>query len=107
MEGCCPLNSVCRAQAWDAVFLCPIIAKYPQRREREKAVALARRDTRGEDHFRHLLFPDQARAVRASRVPENNKTFTMCGDFCAMERGVSLFASDIAGDKLAPPQPTC
>ena len=82
------------------------IAKYPQRREREKAVALARRDTRWEDHFHHLLFPDQARAVRASRVPENNKTCTMCGDFCAMEKGMTLFAPDIAGDKRSGPQRT-
>ncbi len=82
------------------------IAKYPQRREREKAVALARRDTRWEDHFRHLLFPEEARAVRASRVPENSKTCTMCGDFCAMERGMALFAPDIAGDKRSPRQGT-
>jgi phosphomethylpyrimidine synthase len=77
------------------------LAKYPERREREKAVALARRDTRWEDHFGHLLFPDQARAVRASRVPQNGQTCTMCGDFCAMERGLSLFKPDISGDKRA------
>ncbi len=78
------------------------IAKYPARREREKAVALARRDTRWEDHFRHLLFPQQARAVRASRVPENRQTCTMCGDFCAMEKGLALFQPDIGAAKTAP-----
>ncbi len=77
------------------------IAKYPDRRAREKTVALARRDTRWEDHFRHLLFPDQARAVRASRVPENSQTCTMCGDFCAMEKGLALFQPDISAAKTA------
>jgi len=24
----------------------------------------------------------------------------MCGDFCAMERGIELFKKDIKGDKL-------
>ncbi len=77
------------------------IAKYPPRRDREKTVALARRDTRWEDHFQHLLFPEQAKKVRASRVPENSKTCTMCGDFCAMERGMALFHPDISAAKTA------
>lgn len=75
------------------------IAKYPERRDREKKVALARRDTRWDDHFRMLLFPDEAQKIRESRTPENQKTCTMCGDFCAMERGLSLFRDDIKGDK--------
>ena len=78
------------------------LAKYPQRREREKAVALARRDTRWDDHLRHLLFPEQARAVRERRVPQNRQTCTMCGDFCAMEKGLALFESDIGAAKTAP-----
>ncbi len=78
------------------------IAKYPERREREKAVAMARRDTRWEDHFQHLLFPDQAQTVRARRVPENRQTCTMCGDFCAMEKGMALFQPDISAAKTAP-----
>ncbi len=80
------------------------IAKYPQRRDREKTVALARRDTRWVDHFQHLLFPEQAKKVRASRVPENSKTCTMCGDFCAMERGLALFQPDISAAKTANPE---
>ena len=75
------------------------IAKYPERREAEKKVALARRDTRWEDHFNGLMFPETARAIRAERIPENHHTCTMCGDFCAMERGLTLFADDIRGDK--------
>ena len=77
------------------------IAKYPDRREQEKRVALARRDSRWEDHMNLLMFPQKAREVRESRVPENTKTCTMCGDFCAMERGIALFQADIKGDKAS------
>jgi len=76
------------------------IAKYPERRELEKKVAISRRDTNWEEHFKLLMFPEKAKQVRESRSPGNEKTCTMCGDFCAMERGISLFADDIKGDKL-------
>lgn len=75
------------------------IAKYPERREQEKRVAQARRDSDWEAHFKLLMFPDQAEEIRRSRTPENEKTCTMCGDFCAMERGYSLFKDDIRGDR--------
>jgi phosphomethylpyrimidine synthase len=75
------------------------IAKYPERRELEKKVALSRRDMNWDEHFKLLMFPEKAKEIRRSRSPENQKTCTMCGDFCAMERGVSLFADDIKGDK--------
>lgn len=75
------------------------IAKYPDRREHEKQVALSRRDMRWEDHMGLLMFPDKAREVRAGRVPGDAKTCTMCGDFCAMQRGFSLFEKDMKGDK--------
>ena len=75
------------------------IARDPSLREREKQVALARRDTDWEAQLGLLMFPDRAREIRAQRSPENRKTCTMCGDFCAMERGISLFADDIRGDK--------
>ncbi|RJX18901.1 MAG: phosphomethylpyrimidine synthase ThiC [Desulfobulbus sp.] len=75
------------------------IAKYPERRDREKKVALARRDMRWDDHLRHLLFPDKAREVRASRLPGDSRTCTMCGDFCAMRQGAELFAADLKGDR--------
>jgi phosphomethylpyrimidine synthase len=75
------------------------IAKYPDRREQEKKVALSRRDTNWKEHFPLLMFPEKALEVRNSRTPENSGTCTMCGDFCAMERGLSLFKDDIRGDK--------
>ncbi len=75
------------------------IAKYPDRRENEKQVSLARRDTRWDDQMRLLMFPEKAKEIRESRTPENEKTCTMCGKFCAMERGVTLFQDFIKGDK--------
>ena len=75
------------------------IAADPARRDLEKRVALARRDTRWEEQMELLMFPEQARRIRAERTPENQRTCTMCGDFCAVERGRSLFAADIRGDK--------
>lgn len=75
------------------------IAKYPERREQEKMVALARRDSNWEEHFKLLMFPEKAKEMRKSRTPDNEKTCTMCGDFCAMERGSVLFRGDARGDK--------
>ena len=75
------------------------IAKYPEQRELEKRVALARRDSDFTEYFNLSMFPEKMRAVRDSRRPDNEATCTMCGDFCAMERGFSLFKDDIAGDK--------
>jgi phosphomethylpyrimidine synthase len=71
------------------------LAKYPDRRDTEKQAALARRDMRWEDLSRHLLFPDIAEAVRSARAPEEKQTCTMCGDFCAMKKGMELFETDI------------
>ena len=79
------------------------VAKYPERREREKEAAMARRDMRWQDLEQHLLFPEQARAIRAQRAPEANDTCTMCGDFCAMKKGMEVFRDDIRGDKVAMP----
>ncbi len=75
------------------------IAKYPERRDQEKKVALARRDTDWKEHFSLLMFPEKAKEIRDSRTPENTATCTMCGDFCAMERGISIFGNDISKDK--------
>jgi phosphomethylpyrimidine synthase len=77
------------------------IAKYPERRQREKAVAMARRDMRWDEHLRLLMFPAEAAIIRRSRTPANQQTCTMCGDFCAMERGIALFKDDIRGDKVS------
>ncbi len=77
------------------------IAKYPERRDGEKPAAMARRDMRWEDLEQVLLFPHKAKEVRAERSPEAQDTCTMCGDFCAMKKGMEVFQQDIAGDKVS------
>lgn len=72
------------------------IAKYPERRETEEQAALARRDMRWDDLTNLLLFPDAAAEIRNSRKPAKEETCSMCGDFCAMKKGVEVFREDIA-----------
>jgi phosphomethylpyrimidine synthase len=48
-----------------------------------------------------LLFPEVARSIRNSRRPEQLETCTMCGDFCAMKKGMEVFKQDITGDKCS------
>jgi phosphomethylpyrimidine synthase len=71
------------------------ISKYPHRRENEKQAAMARRDMRWEDLESYLLFPEIARKVREERAPDQKETCTMCGDFCAMKKGMEIFEKDI------------
>lgn len=75
------------------------IAKYPESRENEKLASMARRDMRWKDLEKALMFPGVARELRQSRMPENKKTCTMCGNFCAMKKGMEVFKDDIAGAK--------
>jgi 5-hydroxybenzimidazole synthase len=77
------------------------LSKYPERRDRDKQAAMARRDMRWDDLEELLLFPDVARSIRDSRRPEKSETCTMCGDFCAMKKGMEVFNQDIAGDKCS------
>jgi len=77
------------------------LSKYPERRDRDKQAAMARRDMRWDDLQEQLLFPEVARSIRDSRRPEQSETCTMCGDFCAMKKGMEVFSNDIGGDKCA------
>ncbi len=75
--------------------------KYPERgRERDKVMSKARRDLDWERQFELALYPEDARAIRASRTPEDEATCTMCGDFCASRGAGKLFAGDLRGDKI-------
>ena len=75
--------------------------KYPEKaRARDKAMSKARRDLDWQKQFELALFPDDARAIRASRTPEDERTCTMCGDFCASRGAGKLFAGDLKGDKI-------
>jgi len=71
------------------------ISKYPERRENEKQAAMARRDMRWDDLEKYLLFPEVAKSIREERAPEQKETCTMCGDFCAMKKGMEIFEKDI------------
>ena len=75
--------------------------KYPEKgRERDKEMSKARRDLDWEKQFQLALYPEDARAIRASRTPEDEATCTMCGDFCASRGAGKLFAGDLRGDKI-------
>lgn len=75
--------------------------KYPERgRERDKEMSKARRDLDWQKQFELALFPEDAKAIRASRTPEDEATCTMCGDFCASRGAGKLFAADLRGDKI-------
>lgn len=75
--------------------------KYPENgRERDREMSKARRDLNWKKQFELALYPEDARAVRASRTPEDEATCTMCGDFCASRGAGKLFAGDLRGDKI-------
>lgn len=75
--------------------------KYPEKgRVRDKEMSKARRDLNWEKQFELALFPEDARAIRASRTPEDENTCTMCGDFCASRGAGELFRNDLRADKI-------
>jgi phosphomethylpyrimidine synthase len=75
--------------------------KYPEKgRERDKEMSKARRDLDWQRQFELSLFPADAAAIRSSRVPEDENTCTMCGDFCASRGAGKIFAADLRGDKI-------
>lgn len=76
------------------------LCKYPKLRKNEMQASKARRDMRWRDLEKYLLFPQIARNIRCDRIPEEEKTCTMCGDFCAMKKGMEIFQEDIRGDKI-------
>ncbi|GFO53324.1 phosphomethylpyrimidine synthase [Geomonas sp. Red276] len=75
--------------------------KYPEKgRQRDKEMSKARRDLDWQKQFELALYPEDAAAIRKSRVPEDEQTCTMCGDFCASRGAGKIFAADLRGDKL-------
>jgi phosphomethylpyrimidine synthase len=77
------------------------LCKYPHLRKTDMQASTARRDMRWEDLEQNLLFPDIAGNIRRERMPEEQTTCTMCGDFCAMKKGMEIFEKDISADKLS------
>jgi phosphomethylpyrimidine synthase len=75
--------------------------KYPEKgRQRDKEMSKARRDLDWQRQFELALYPADAAAIRGSRTPEDEKTCTMCGDFCASRGAGKIFACDLRGDKI-------
>jgi phosphomethylpyrimidine synthase len=78
------------------------MAKYPERaKARDMAMSKARRDLDWAGQFAHALFPQEARAIRDSRVPSDKEVCTMCGEFCANKGSFSLFGHLLDGTKKA------
>jgi phosphomethylpyrimidine synthase len=75
--------------------------KYPEKgRSRDKEMSKARRDLDWQRQFELALYPADAAAIRGSRTPEDEKSCTMCGDFCASRGAAKIFACDLRGDKI-------
>lgn len=75
--------------------------KYPEKgRLRDKEISKARRDLDWERQFSLALYPEDARAIRASRSPQDEATCTMCGEFCASAGAGRMFSGDLKGDKV-------
>ncbi len=75
--------------------------KYPEKgRQRDKEISKARRDLNWQKQYELALFPEDAKAIRDSRTPEDENTCTMCGDFCASRGAGKLFRDDLKGDKI-------
>ncbi len=71
------------------------------RRGRDKEMSKARRDSNWDKQFEWALFEEDARAIRKSREPQDKRTCTMCGEFCANEGSSRLFKDDLVpGEKL-------
>src|SRR5919108_4765168 len=86
-----------RAQIQELLINCELAE---MGRERDREMSKARRDLNWQRQFELALYPEDAKAIRASRTPEDEATCTMCGDFCASRGAGKLFAGDLRGDKV-------
>lgn len=55
------------------------------KREKDLAMGHARKDLDWNKMYELALDPEHAKAVRASRMPEDKDACTMCGDYCALK----------------------
>jgi len=70
-------------------------------RIKDKEMSKARRDSDWDKQFAYALFGEDALTIRKSREPLNQRTCTMCGEFCANEGSSKLFKEDLVpGEKL-------
>jgi thiamine biosynthesis protein ThiC len=64
-------------------------------RMRDKEMSKARRDLDWEKQFHLALYPEDAKAIRRSRMPEHEDSCTVCGSFCAAKGAAKLFTDDL------------
>jgi len=84
-----------------AVYIGDMNKYKDSRRERDKEMSKARRDSNWDKQFKWALFEEDAREIRKSREPQDKRTCTMCGEFCANEGSSRLFKDDLVpGEKL-------
>ena len=67
-----------------AAHAADIAKKVPHARDADDAMAEARRTFDWEKQWECSLDPETARAIRASRAPEQEDSCSMCGKFCAV-----------------------
>ncbi len=75
------------------------IVKYPHMKEQQKTIAINRREMNWEALNKQLLFPKVASEIRNSRAPVLEDSCTMCGDFCAMRNGNTIFNAHLSEEK--------
>ena len=66
-------------------------------REKDKLMSKARRDLDWAGQFKYAMFPDDAKKIRSSRMPEDEATCTMCGNFCASKNANEVFEQSLEG----------
>jgi 5-hydroxybenzimidazole synthase len=70
--------------------------KYPETgRTLDMEMSKARRDLNWDKQFKLALYPEEAKAIRKSRMPEHEDSCTMCGSFCAAKGAAKLFTQDL------------
>lgn len=70
--------------------------KYPETgRTLDMEMSKARRDLNWDKQFKLALYPEEAIAIRRSRMPEHEDSCTMCGSFCAAKGAAKLFTQDL------------
>ncbi|MHC1741607.1 MAG: phosphomethylpyrimidine synthase ThiC [Syntrophobacteraceae bacterium] len=77
-------------------------AKYPDKvKARDMAMSKARRDLDWNGQYANALFPEEAKAIRDSRSPNDSEVCTMCGEFCANKGSFNLFGHLLPQTKKA------
>ena len=67
-----------------AAHAADIAKKIPHARDRDDAMADARRTFDWEKQWECAIDPETAKAIRADRSPEEEDSCSMCGKFCAV-----------------------